>query len=470
MTRTVVSEFLALYPVVLVGLAALGLMALTARRPAVGCGVFAFLVALTTGLGRDTVVPLLRPNEALLLILLAGLAIHHLPRARSWPVTGLDLAVTGFSVGVVVVALSVLVLTGSPYLGDSDTLRSVLSPLQLLVIYLVFSRVELTGRDVQVLLNLTMLSSVLVGVIAVAELANLPGVRDFLHTYFPPAHPVSPSWDPGYRPLSTLGHYSAVGAFGAMNYTLALALATTRHPAFPRAWLSVVMAVNVAAVVASLTWAPLFALPLVTCVVLIYGRRVPIELGVTVVALAIALVLLWPAVSGRGAVQGVVSASSQELAVPSTFEYRLRVWNAFFVPALLDDVWLGSGTVIPSVVPTPLVNFVDNEYMREGFRAGVVGLSLLALMMATIAVTGWRSRASPDPTQRSLGGTLVAMVLFFAVIGFTVEYLFLGGVSQEFAMLVGILGARSLVTARVAAVPSARQVQSPAARPAPSLQ
>jgi len=230
------------------------------------------------------------------------------------------------------------------------------------------------------------------------------------------------------------------------------------------------MAVNVAAVVASLTWAPLFALPLVTCVVLIYGRRVPIELGVTLAALAIAFVLLWPAVSGRGAVQGVLSASSQELVVPSTFEYRLQVWNAFFVPALLDDVWLGTGTVIPSVVPTPLVNFVDNEYLREGFRAGIVGLSLLALMMVTIAVTGWRSRASPDPTQRSLGGALVAMVLFFAVIGFTAEYLFFGGVSQEFAMLVGIVGARSLVTAKVADLRSARQVQSPAARPAPSLQ
>ena len=452
------------------GLAALGLVALTARRPAVGCAVFAFLVALTTGLGRDTVVPLLRPNEALLLILLAGLAIHHLPRARTWPVSGLDLAVAGFCAGVVVIGLSVLVLTGSPYLRDTDTLRSVLSPIQLLVVYLVFSRVELTGKDVQALLNITMLSSVLVGLVAVAELADLPGVRYFLHTYFPPPHPVSPSWDPGYRPLSTLGHYSAVGAFGAMNYTLALALATTRHPAFPRAWLSVVMAVNVAAVVASLTWAPLIALPLVTCVVLIYGRRVPMELAVTVAALAIAFVLLWPAVSGRGAVQGVLPAGSQQLVVPSTFQYRLQVWNAFFVPALLDDVWLGTGTVIPSVVPTPLVNFVDNEYLREGFRAGVVGLSLLALMMATIAVVGWRSRASPDPTRHSLGGALVAMVLFFAVIGFTAEYLFFGGVSQEFAMLVGILGARSLVRAPVAGVLSARQVQRPAARPAPSLQ
>ena len=65
---------------------------------------------------------------------------------------------------------------------------------------------------------------------------------------------------------------------------------------------------------------------------------------------------------------------------------------------------------------------------------------------------------------------LVRPVVFFAVIGFTAEYLFFGGVSQEFAMLVGIVGARSLVTAPVAGARSARQVQRPAARPAPSLQ
>ena len=65
---------------------------------------------------------------------------------------------------------------------------------------------------------------------------------------------------------------------------------------------------------------------------------------------------------------------------------------------------------------------------------------------------------------------VVPLVVFFALVGITAEYMFFAGVSQEFAMLVGILGARSLVRAPVAGVLSARQVQRPAARPAPSLQ
>jgi len=272
------------------------------------------------------------------------------------------------------------------------------------------------------------------------------GIRELMARYYPV--PVTPSWDPVYRPMSTLGHYSAVGAFGAMNFTLALSLATARHPDFSGPWLIVVMVVNLAAVVVSLTWAPLLVIPLVAVIILWHGRHVPWELGVTVVAIAVAFVVFWPAVSERIAQQGL--ASSVGLVVPQTFQTRLDHWQQFFLPALADHVWLGSGTIIPSIVPTPLTDFVDNEYLRDAFRAGVVGLMLLLVMLLAIALTGWRSRrAGSDPTARSLGSTCLALVVFLALIGVTAEYLFFGGVSQEFAMLVGLLAAQNLVEARV---------------------
>jgi hypothetical protein len=69
---------------------------------------------------------------------------------------------------------------------------------------------------------------------------------------------------------------------------------------------------------------------------------------------------------------------------------------------------------------------------------------------------GWRSRASPDVMVRSLGAVCMALVIFFMLVGLTAEYLFFAGVSQEFVMLVGLLGAaraaevvRSPVAARV---------------------
>ena len=47
--------------------AAVAAAALVARRPIFGCALLAVGVPLTTALGRGTVIPLLRVNEAILL-------------------------------------------------------------------------------------------------------------------------------------------------------------------------------------------------------------------------------------------------------------------------------------------------------------------------------------------------------------------------------------------------------------------
>jgi O-antigen ligase len=463
MSAALIHQALTYYPVALVLLAVLALFTLTAWQPVVGCGIFAFSTSLTTGLGRGTLVPLLRPNEAILLVVLAGLMVHYLPRRERRPLTAVDLAVGAFTVGVVVIGLCVLLVSHSPKLTDIDTLRGVLSPIQFLLVYLVFARTDLSGRGQRAVLNLTMLASIFVGLLAIAELADLPGVRTFVLSYYPPPVNYQTSWDPGYRPMSTLGHYSAVGGFATLNFALALTLATIRQPGFPRVWLTVVMAVNLAALVASLTWAPLLVVPFAAGVILWYGRRIPRQLGVTVVALAIAFAVFWPAVSARGTSQGVLTSTSDVFVIPASFAYRLRVWEAFFLPALSDHVWLGTGTVIPSEVPTTLVNFVDNEYLAEGFRAGIAGLALLLMMFITIAVVGWRSRASQDPMHRSLGALALALVVFFALNGFTSEYMFFGGVSQEFAMLMGLLSAKSAGHFHLAVRAPAAAIREPAA-------
>jgi len=457
MSQQTISQAFAAYPPALALLGALALLALTVWRPAIGLAVYAFSISLTTGLGRGTILPVLRPNEAILLVVVAGLVLHYLPRRQRHPITGLDLAVSAYTVGVVVISALVLIVSRSPELFDPNTLRAVLSPLQLLVVYVVYSRVSLTSRAVRAILNLTMLASIFVSLLAVAELADLPGVRDFGATYYPPPVNLFNAFDPGYRPISTLGHYSAVGAFATVNYMLALTLSTMRHPAFPRLWLSSVMVINLAGLVASLTWAPLLALPLITLLVLWYGRHVPRQLGLTVATLAIATVLFWPAVSARGTAQGVLSSAGQNLVIPESFAYRVRVWQAFFVPALSDHAFLGTGTVIPSEVPTPLTNFVDNEYLREAFRAGGVGIALLLTMFVTVAVLAWRSRASSDPMRRSLAAACLAMVLFFAFVGLTAEYLFFAGVTQEFAMLLGLFSATILKEPAARGVTSARR-------------
>ena len=118
------------------------------------------------------------------------------------------------------------------------------------------------------------------GLIAGAEILNLPGVRDFFATYYPGPSQAS------YRANSTLGHYSAVGAFGLLTFILALSLAAFRHRDFPGWWLAAVMGASALGMLASGTWAALATLPVATVIVLFYARRVPRELIVTVACAA----------------------------------------------------------------------------------------------------------------------------------------------------------------------------------------
>ena len=414
----------------------LGVVGLSAWRPSAGCALMALAVPLTAGLGRDTLIPLLRPSEAMAIAVLAGLALNRLWRPRRLAFTGLDLAVLGFALGSVVIP--VLVLTLTRISADLDTWRTVLSPVQYLAVYVMFSRCEPTLAVTRVIFNLMMAASIVVAGVTVAELL-LPSVRSAVAVYY--ETPVLPSWDPVYRPTSLLGHFSAVGAFGLMSCTLALALAATRVPGFNGAWLSLVMLVNIVSLLASETWAPLVALPAVVALVLIYSRRVPPHVWLVLGVIVISGILLWPFLSERVDQQQVVAGGGAGLAVPATMQWRIRYWQEFFLPAASNNLWFGTGTTIPSLVPESLDSFVDNEYLYAAFRAGLPGVALLLGAFVSIGLVSWRERFSPLPAARALGAVCLSNVIAMALMGATSEYLSFAAVSQLFWMQVGLLAA-----------------------------
>ncbi|TMD96756.1 MAG: hypothetical protein E6I72_08595 [Chloroflexi bacterium] len=412
----------------------LGIVGLTAWRPGAGCALIALAVPLTAGLGRDTLLPLLRPSEALVMSVLAGVLLNRLWRPRPLYFSGLDLAVFGFSIGSVLIPTLVLLLTRIQ--ADLDTWRTIMAPVQYLAVYLVFSRSQLSPRATRITLNLMMLASIVVGVVAVAELVE-PNVRTAVAVYYDT--PVLPSWDPVYRPTSLLGHFSAVGAFGLMSCTLALALAAARVPGFNGVWLSLVMLVNIASLLASETWAPLVALPAVVVLILVYSRRIPPHVWMVLGTLAVSALLLWPFLNERVDQQQLLVGGGSGVAVPATLEWRIRYWQEFFIPAAADNLWFGSGTTIPSMVPEAIDTFVDNEYLYAVFRAGLLGVGLLLGVFAVIGVVGWRERFSPSHAARAMGAVALATVIAMALMGATSEYLTFAAVSQLFWMQVGLL-------------------------------
>ncbi|HET9847222.1 MAG TPA: oligosaccharide flippase family protein [Candidatus Dormibacteraeota bacterium] len=425
--------------VALFGLAGVVLIGITAWRPVIGLAVLALAVPLTAGFGRDTVLPLLRTNEALAACVFVGALLHELDRRGSGRFTGLDLAVGSYAVGAMVVPTLVLFVTHTD--ADLNVWRTIFGPAQYVVVYWLFSRGALRGRDLVTVLNLTMLASVIAAVVGLMELANVPGVRAFLSSAYPLGGGGEALCQYGAcRPLSLLEHASAFGAYALLNYVLALALAAWRHPGFPRSWLATVMAANAVAVVISQTQAAVIGLVVATVLVLWHARRVPRELVPTTIALIVGILIFSTQVSARIEQQfGAGGGTPQSLAT------RYQYWGDYFFPDIEQHLLVGSGTVISASIPAPLVTFVDNEYLRVAYRAGLIGVALLVIMYVSIAAAGWRWRQSSDPSAGAIGAAAVAAVAVLAVMGTTAEYLTFAGVSQQFWMMIGLLAAVPLL-------------------------
>ena len=427
--------------IALVALGGGALVALTIWRPAIGCAVLVLSVPLTGGLGRNTVIPLFRTSEVIAALVGLALLLRYLPRKSRLPFTGLDLAVGGYCLSGLIIPALVLFVGHDG--GGFTVWRVVFAPAQYLLIYLIFSRTELSTRSLHALLNLTMAASVIVALIGLAQLADLPGVRSFINGYFPMDGSGEAICQFGVcRPDSLLEHWSAFGGFALLNFILALALAAWRHPAFSKRWLTIVMAANAVAVLASQTQAVIIALLIVIPVVVWHARRVPRQLILVAAAIVVGLAVFWPQVSARATQQ--FSSLGSGSSSPVSLETRFRYWNAYFFPVIGDHLLTGTGTVIPGEIPSQLAAFVDNEYLRLAFRAGVVGVGALLLMLATVGIVGWRNRGDPDPMVRAVGATAVAYVIGFAIMGATGEYLTYAGLAQLFWMLIGVLGAIQL--------------------------
>lgn len=444
-------------PLILIGAGgALGILALAIRRPALACALLALAIPLSAGMARGAVVPVLRVNEALLMVVAVGFLVHRLTRWRPLTYSSTDIVVVGFCLLNVLIPWAVIFLTRAD--AALDDWLVVLAPVQYLLVYVVYSRTEFTAADLRLLLNACMFASIPVAAVAGAQAIDLPGVRDLVATYYPTAP--QPSWDRLYRPTSLLGHFSAVGAFGLLNLMLALALAATRQAGFPGWWLALVMAANMLSLVASETYAPLAALPFGLVATLLVVRRIPwSHLAAGLPVLGASAVVLWPSISGR---VGSQFSGAGGIALPETLQTRIDYWQGFFIPALLEHgPWLGTGTLIPPEVPRPLVNFVDNGYLWQLFRAGLPGLAALIIMLASVAALAWAMRASDDPLRRVVGAVCLGGVVSVVMLDTTSEYLTFTGVSQEFWMFVGLLSGALLAWRSSGATPVSTRAPAP---------
>jgi hypothetical protein len=351
----VVAEFGVIAVAALAGVALVGAVAL---RPELAAYVLVASTPLVVGMNRGAVLPLLRPNEAVLLLVVAGLGLRFVVR---W-LRGEQLE---FGFTRIHAVLVVLAATGSvtPLLWMysqgreillDDLLYAVTLWKYLLVFVVVRSSIR-TPRQVAWCLGLTVGAGVVVAVVAVLQSLRFGPVTDFLGQFFAPdddAEMVSIG-----RGSSTIGSAIAVGDI--MTFNLAIALAWLHRGNPHRAILTAVAVVFVLGALGSGQFSGAIALVVGAIAVSVVDGSVGKLLKAGLPLFLVAGLLLQPVLSTR--LEGFESSEG----VPPSWTVRVENLERYFWPELGTDFnWL-LGVRTSARVPAPEV-WRDFVFIESG--------------------------------------------------------------------------------------------------------
>jgi murein biosynthesis integral membrane protein MurJ len=404
---------------------------LVVARPAAAAYLLIFLTPLIVGVNAGSVVPLVRPNEALMALFGLAIAVRWLAGVRTgdrrFPkLDSVDLTLIALCLASSVLPLTMMV--GRNRAIASDDILYSLVLWKLAAEYIIVRSVIKTREQAMRCLVLLMASAAIVCVIGILQSLNKLGVQALLAKYYAPLN-VTSDLSQG-RGSSLLALPAAVADLAVIALAIAVAL-IVRGSRWR--WLLGGLAVIYAlGVVAAAEFSTLIGLLVAVVVIVILtksGRIIAYAIPVAAVGAA----LLWPVIEIR--LSGFQSASG----LPSSWLVRLYNLRTYFWPTLFSDFnWiLGVRPSARVVVPTTEYGYVWIEsgytwllwggglpllagyvafaaacirkgwhFARRADAAGAAGAALAAIMCAQVVVMLF----DPHLTYRGSGDTIFMLL------------------------------------------------------------
>jgi len=408
--------------------------ALVMWRPPLAAYLLLAATPLIVGIDRGTLLPLLRPNEALLLlvggaVLARGILEIVLGRRplRLNPNT-LDLAMLAMAVTSSLVPLSWMVARGrQPALDD---VLYALSLWKYYAVYLVVRTVIRSTDQVRTCLWLSLASATVVGLIAVAQVSNVPLVEAFLSRWYTQQDAqVSAIMTRGG---STIG--SPISASDVMVFNLAIALSLLFRGDPRRRLLLAVTPLLLLGALASAQFSVVFGIVTATVVVgLLCGtlRRI-LRAGVPVAA--VAGVALAPVIGAR------LAGFDSDYGYPQSWAVRLENLRDYIFPEITSSMnWLFG--VRPSTrVPAREV-WRDFVYIESGhawllWNGGIPLLvAFLAFCWIAIRTTVRVARRDRSPIGAAATAAAAALSAMFVLMLFDPHLTMRGSADLLFPLL-----------------------------------
>lgn len=400
-------------------------------------GPYLWLVStpLIVGLGRGDILPFVRPNEAVLLLILGTVAFRVVPlvlagRWRLPPLGRFDLAF-----GLLVITGSVLPLfvrVGRDLPVDIDDVLYSIVMIKYLLLYTLFRLTITTTAQVRVCLVLAIAASLPVAIVALLQVNGLFGVPEFLARYYD--IPFSGGQGDAVTSRATSTVASSFGVANIMIHTACIISGLLIVYGRPRWLLLGVGAVCLFGVLAAGQFSGIIGIAIATAVTGWLIGRLRQMLLWSLPALALGAVVLWPVIEQR------LSGFERESGMPQSWEGRIDNLERFILPALNsgDNWFLG-------VRPAPRVAapewWRDHVYIESGYLwllwiGGVPFFAaFLAFVWVGLAEIGRVTRTRRDAVGVAALAATTGLSIVFVLMLFDPHLTMRGGADLLFPLL-----------------------------------
>lgn len=396
----------------LAGLLAAALFVTIVLKPQFGAYLFLITSPLIVGIGRGDIVPVLRPNEALLLLIVSALVTRAVlgvlagNRSRLVP-NPVDLAVVLLAVASSVLPLMARYGRGLPVSSDDILYAMVLW--KYLALYLVFRGSISTPLQVAACLWLSMASATVVAVIAILQVNNLFGVPELLFRYY------DNPFEGNTQPVTGRGTSTIASSFGVadvMIMNFLIAITWLRYRRTRRGVLAAGALLFLSGCIVAGAFSGFIGLGVAILAAAIITGRLGRTLAVSIPGAAAASVLFWPVIERR------LSGFDRPTGLPHSWEGRWENLERFYFPELFSNLnWLLGVRPSPRVpAPETWRTFV---YLESGYiwLLWVGGVALVAAFVFFVWVSArslWRiTRERAD----AVGIAATTSLAYLVVIG-----------------------------------------------------
>jgi hypothetical protein len=397
-------------------------------RPILLCYFVIAGVALTSGMGRGQIIPMLIPNEAILfasvaltlpLILAKRLTAVRVPAA-------IIISIIILVGGTMLLPIAAYYFRGIPF-SFSDIIK-ITAPVQYMILAGLFLYIPTNDDERYHLIIWMMVCCGIVAVVGLLQAAGIGSVISFLQKWYPSNHSlVSADLQ---RVTSLMGVWNGLGTFLMMNMLLARSFRHLLRTQRDRVVVAVVFLLCFACLLASGSYAGLIGLAMGFALIGFFDRRGVQEIKVILLGLAVGIIPLRSIILYRFGLQyrdgGIL---------PQTFVYRLYIWRDIFGPVLKKDWLWGYGPTLTGLAWL----YPESIYYSYLLTGGIFSLfSHFIWLFITIGWL-WKRLYIKDEMVKTIAAFLVTMLIVLSVMGITNEVFTFSGTVDYFWILLGLI-------------------------------